>query len=437
VALPSPEAAALGLAEPSSLRSVAAVPLVTQGQAIGALAAGAQVALSATQLRLLNALADMAAGAIQRTTQHEKMEQRLQRLAALHTIDVAITSSFDLRVTLSIFLDHLMSQLGVHAAAVLLLNEPAQTLQYAAVRGLSPSVLHQPAPRLSQSPPGQVVLQGQSLYLPRLSEMRAPAGPPYPPSGELFASYYAVPLVARGRVQGVLEVFQRTLLNPETDWVDYLNALATQAAIAIDNATLFNDLQRSNLELNLAYEATIESWARMLEARGIETAGHTRRVADRVMLLGQHAGLSEIELLHLRRGALLHDIGMLSVPEATALKATTYDSTDRSLLQRHPIYGFEILAPIAYLRPAIDIPYGHHERWDGSGYPRQLRGEMIPYPARLFAVVDVWDALVTERPYRAAWPPARARHYLREQAGRLFDPRAVELFMQSEHLAAA
>jgi HD-GYP domain-containing protein (c-di-GMP phosphodiesterase class II) len=251
----------------------------------------------------------------------------------------------------------------------------------------------------------------------------------------VFASYYGVPLIARGRVQGVLEVFQRTLLDPDDDWVEYLNALATQAAIAIDNATLFSELQRSNLELNLAYEATIESWARMLEARGIEAGGHTRRVADRVMRLGQAAGASENELLHLRRGALLHDIGMLGVPEAIVLKATTYSAADITVVQQHPVYGFEILAPIAYLQPAIDIPYAHHERWDGSGYPRQLRRERIPFPARLFAVVDVWDALVTPRPYRDAWPEPRARAYLREQAGQLFDPQAVALFLQSEPAA--
>ena len=275
--------------------------------------------------------------------------------------------------------------------------------------------------------------------LSRSGENRSPglANVPHPPTGDVFASYYGVPLIARGRVQGVLEVFQRTPLNPDSDWVEYLNSLATQAAIAIDNATLFSELQRSNLELNLAYEATIESWARMLEARGIEAGGHTRRVADRVVTLAQSAGFAESELVHLRRGALLHDIGMLGVPEAIVLKATTYSSADYQLVQRHPLYGFEILAPIAYLRPAIDIPYAHHERWDGTGYPRQLRGTLIPFPARLFAVVDVWDALVTERTYRPAWPLSRARGYLREQAGQLFDPEAVQLLLQSEHSETA
>jgi HD-GYP domain-containing protein (c-di-GMP phosphodiesterase class II) len=169
----------------------------------------------------------------------------------------------------------------------------------------------------------------------------------------------------------------------------------------------------------------------VLESRGIESEGHTTRVADLAVRTGRAAGLNDNELVHLRRGALLHDVGMLSVPENVLLRPGPLSAEDRARIQQHPEYGFDILAPINHLRPALDIPYCHHERWDGAGYPRGLKGDQIPLAARLFAVVDVWDALCTDRPFRRAWSESGARAYLREQAGAHFDPQAVSLFFQS------
>jgi HD-GYP domain-containing protein (c-di-GMP phosphodiesterase class II) len=373
---------------------------------------------------------DMAANALNRSTLYEQTEQRVQRLAALHAIDIAITASFDLRMTLGIFLDHLMSQMRVDAAAVLLLNSTTQTLEYAAARGLNTRPLR-PAPlRLSDSLPGRVATQRQAVHIANLNELRSPGTRPYPAGQATFTSYYGVPLVAKGRVQGVLEILQRGAMPADSEWVEFLNSLATQAAIAIDNATLFTDLQRSNVELNLAYDATIEGWSRVLEARGIESSGHTRRVAELTVRLAQAAGFGAAEMAHLRRGALLHDIGMLSIPEAVLLKPGPLSEAERAIVQQHPDLGFGILAPIAYLRPALDIPYCHHERWDGGGYPRGLRGDVIPPAARLFAVVDVRDALRADRPYRAAWTDAAAVAYLQEKAGTQFDPQMVRMFLQ-------
>src|SRR5262249_31122303 len=158
--------------------------------------------------------------------------------------------------------------------------------------------------------------------------------------------------------------------------------------------------------------------------------GHTRRVADLAVRLAQAVGLTAAELIHVRRGALLHDIGMLSIPESVLINAAPLTQAERAIVQQHPDYGFGILAPIVYLRPALDIPYCHHERWDGTGYPRGLRGDVIPISARLFAVVDSWDALRTEKPYRAAWTDAAALAYLRANAGTQFDPTMVKLFVE-------
>ena len=420
-------------ADPGGSRYFAlATPLLIHGQAIGAIGIHSDRAPREPQLRLLSVIAEMAASALQRATLHEQTEQRVQRLAALHAIDVAITASFDLRVTLGVFLDHAIAQLRVDAAAVVLLNNATQTLVYGATRGFNtqPARSVRMPMRLGDSLPGQVVSLSRPLHVSNLSEMRLPGVRPYPPGETHFSSYYGVPLQVKGRVQGVLEVLHGGRLPADAEWIEYLDSLATQAAIAIDNASLFSDLQRSNAELSLAYEATIEGWARVLEARGVESSDHTRRVADLALKLARAAGLVTNELIHVRRGALLHDIGMLAIPEQVALKPGPLSEAERAIVQHHPEFGFEILAPIVYLRPSLDIPYCHHESWDGSGYPRGMRGEQIPLAARLFTVVDNWDALRSDRPYRAAWSTAAAVDFIRSNAGKRFDPELVALFLQ-------
>jgi HD-GYP domain-containing protein (c-di-GMP phosphodiesterase class II) len=253
-------------------------------------------------------------------------------------------------------------------------------------------------------------------------------------AGEAFVCYYAVPLLAKGQVKGVLEVFHRAALEPDEEWLDFLKSLAAQAAIAIDNAMLFDSLQRSNTELALAYEATIEGWSHALDLRDKETEGHTQRVADVTVRLASAFGLSETELAQVRRGALLHDIGKMGVPDGILLKPGPLTDEEWVVMKRHPALAYEMLSPIIYLRLALDIPYCHHEKWDGTGYPRGLKGEQIPLTARIFALVDVWDALLSDRPYRAAWPEERVREHIRSLAGTHFDPQVVKVCLESEVL---
>ncbi len=189
-------------------------------------------------------------------------------------------------------------------------------------------------------------------------------------------------------------------------------------------------LQRSNIELTEAYDATIEGWSRALDLRDKETEGHTQRVIVMTVCLAQKAGMSASEIVHVRRGCLLHDIGKLGVPDRILLKAGPLTDEEWVLMRRHPIYAYELLLPITYLRPALEIPYCHHERWDGTGYPRGLNGEQIPLAARLFSVVDVWDALRSKRPYRDGWPDDRVQEYIRTNSGSQFDPEAVALFFE-------
>ena len=193
---------------------------------------------------------------------------------------------------------------------------------------------------------------------------------------------------------------------------------------------LFEGLQRSNIELSLAYDTTLEGWAKALELRDQETEGHTLRVTETTMQLARAMGVNEEHIVHVRRGALLHDMGKIGVPDSILLKPGPLTDEEWTVMRRHPQLAFDMLSPIQYLRPALDIPYCHHEKWDGSGYPRGLKGKQIPLAARIFAIVDVWDALLSDRPYRKGWPAKDALQYIREQSGRHFDSQVVEAFLQ-------
>jgi putative nucleotidyltransferase with HDIG domain len=191
-----------------------------------------------------------------------------------------------------------------------------------------------------------------------------------------------------------------------------------------------SQVHRANLDLFEAYDATLEGWSHALEMRERETAGHSQRVAEMTLLLARTLGLSGETLMHIRRGALLHDIGKMGIPDSILLKPSPLSPDEWVVMRQHPSYAYQLLSSIPYLIPALDIPYSHHERWDGNGYPRGLRGEEIPLAARIFAVVDVWDALISNRPYRPAWAADPARRYLEEQAGAQFDPHIVESFLR-------
>jgi HD-GYP domain-containing protein (c-di-GMP phosphodiesterase class II) len=194
------------------------------------------------------------------------------------------------------------------------------------------------------------------------------------------------------------------------------------------NATQ-SELVSAHMELEQSYSATLEGWGRALELRDIESEGHTRRVAQVAVDLAIDIGLSIDQIQHIRRGALLHDIGKIAIPDSILLKPGPLTPDEWLIMKLHPVYAYELLKPIPYLQHALAIPYNHHEKWDGSGYPLALKGEDIPLPARLFALVDVWDALLSDRPYRKGWPEERVLAYLKENSGSYFDPHLTEIFL--------
>jgi HD-GYP domain-containing protein (c-di-GMP phosphodiesterase class II) len=225
-------------------------------------------------------------------------------------------------------------------------------------------------------------------------------------------------------------VLQRTKLDPSPDWIEFAEALAAQTAIAVDNLTLFKGLERANVELREAYDATIEGWAHALEIRDKETEGHSRRVVQLTEQVALAFGIDPKALVHIRRGVLLHDIGKMGVPDQILHKPGPLDEAEWEIMRQHPVYAYEMLKPIDYLKPALAIPHYHHERWNGSGYPEGLKGEVIPLEARIFAVVDAFDALTSDRPYRSAWSVEETEKYLKKQAGKEFDPAVVKAFLK-------
>ena len=197
------------------------------------------------------------------------------------------------------------------------------------------------------------------------------------------------------------------------------------------NTRKLDALNRANDALMQAYDATLEVWARALEKRKHESEGHIRRVTEMTVELAGLMHMTAEQIMHARRGALLHDIGEMYVPDTLLLKLEPLQDDERAALRKHPEYAYQMLFSIEYLVPALDIPYYHHERWDGQGYPKGLKGEDIPLAARIFSVVDTWDALRASRPYRKAWTDEETWDYLDRQAGLEFDPAVVKLFMET------
>ncbi len=191
-----------------------------------------------------------------------------------------------------------------------------------------------------------------------------------------------------------------------------------------------NNVEEEHRKLQLAYDATIEGWSHAMDLRDKETEGHTQRVTELTLKMAHALHIGEENLAHIRRGALLHDIGKLGVPDSILLKEGKLTDEEWVIMRKHPIYAHEMLSQIDYLRPALDIPYCHHEKWDGTGYPRGLKGEEIPLAARMFAIVDVWDAVTSDRPYRAAWSKEQALAYIIEHSGTQFDPEIVQVFLK-------
>lgn len=356
-------------------------------------------------------------------------KHKVDYFLSIRDVDNAIANNSDLHIVLQSVLKNIILQLRINAASVLLLNRDTGFFDCALRMGFLSGDIQRTSTSAVLDNKSFSLLEKRTSHPPNLIIPKSDFQSDFLAKTEKFVEYTSVPLIAKGEINGVIEVFHRSPYKFTEDKILFLEMLADRAAIAVDNSLLVNSLQKANVELNLAYDTTVEGWLQILELRDREVAGHSARVVDMTVRLAIEFGLSEKEVQNIRRGALMHDIGKIAVPDKILLKAGKLTDEEWQVLRNHPKFAFDMLYPVSYLRDYLDIPYCHHEKWDGTGFPRGLHGNEIPLSARIFSVVDVYDALTTERPYRKAWSKASTLEYIQSQSGKHFDPKVVEVFL--------
>jgi putative nucleotidyltransferase with HDIG domain len=364
----------------------------------------------------------------------DQLKLKESQLRALMSVGQVINSSLGLRRVLEEVMDSLVSLMRAERG-FLMLREPDGELAVRIARGIAHINLDEEAFKVSRTVVRKVIESNAPVLT-----TNAQADPRFDGQMSIAAfqlrSILCVPLKLKAELIGVLYVDNRAHAGifKEND-LELISAFADQAAVAIDSARLFEDLQESHRELERAYQATLEGWVRALDLRDKETEGHTQRVTILTHRLARAMGVGDVELVHITRGALLHDIGKMAIPDGILLKPGQLTDEERKLIQKHPVYAYEMLSPIDFLVPAIDIPYCHHEKWDGTGYPRGLKQDEIPFAARIFPIIDVWDALTSDRPYRKAMAQDDVRQIIKADSGKHFDPLVVEAFLDLKDLS--
>jgi HD-GYP domain-containing protein (c-di-GMP phosphodiesterase class II) len=410
------------------IQSELCVPIKTGEHTIGVInAESAQLDFfSAEDERLLLTIAGQLANAIERIRLFDSERQRRQESETLRQATAALSTSLDLNHVLDAILTSLKQVVPYDSASVFLLDGDHLHIMITEGIEISNKILEETIPANDA-----LFVEIKTLKSPIILK-DASSDPRLRRWGETsyVRGWMSVPLITRGEVIGYITLDNReeAAYTPEAGAL--AQAFAHQAAAAIENAGLFEGMQNSLVELNQAYESTIEGWSKAMDLRDKETEGHTQRVTELTTKLAISMGIGGDELLHIRRGALLHDIGKMGVPDRILLKPDNLSDDEMLLMRRHPKYAYDMLSSISYLRPALDIPYCHHERWDGKGYPQGLKGEEIPLAARLFAVIDVWDALTSDRPYRPAWTRKEAMDYIKELSQKHFDPNIIKKFVE-------
>jgi putative nucleotidyltransferase with HDIG domain len=351
------------------------------------------------------------------------------RLELLYRLSQAFNSSLNLDEVLNRVIDEVLSAIRAERGFVMLAR-PDNTLAFQVARGIDHQTINDPDFQISRS----IVERVQREGCPVLT-LNAQEDDRFSATNSVVAlglrSILCVPLKIKDRVTGIVYVDNRMKTGLFTQQeLELLSSIASSAAIAIENAELFNGIQQSKKDLEVAYDKTLVGWALALELRDYETKGHSLRVTEMTERLAQVMGMSGTLLIDTRRGALLHDVGKMGIPDNILLKTGPLTPDERDFMKRHTTFARDMLQQIDFLRSAIDIPYCHHEKWDGTGYPQGLSGDQIPLAARLFAVVDVWDALASNRPYRPAWPKPKVSDYIQEQTGQHFDPQVVRAFLE-------
>ena len=406
------------------------IPLITEEKTNGLLMIGRNIQFSTNDIQVFAAFGDMISSALERHNLIQRLEKQLEKVESLHTIDQAIAGVFDITVINRVILGEVRKRLGVDAANILHLNHLTNTLDLYGDVGFRSSFIRTVKVPISTSIAGKVLMDRSVFEAPDLSSnivefiVRDWID-------EGFKAYFAHPLIVKGKPIGVMELFFRHTFYPDQEWLKFFESLATQAALAYDLYHTFSDLQKVKQNLANNYNATLETWSKSMELTNIESRGHIQRVTNQTLKLAKELGINENELPNIERGALLHDIGKLGILDEILLKKEKLTDSEWHEIEKHPVIAKDLLSGVNLLKDAIDIPFSHHENWDGSGYPQGLKGEAIPLAARIFAVVETYDALLSDKPYRKAWTKDKAIDYLKEKKGKKFDPKIIDTFLST------
>lgn len=418
---------ALTFKDHTELFSGGLFPLVKDGQVIGAigLLGNSSDYFDLDTLAWIRTLTQIISDSLMR----EKLGDRAKN--AEQAISRILQASLDIRHAMPAVLEILAALLEADAVLALRHNSGSRRFELLGTHGVEPTLLAKINLYFETGLTGRSFFEGNwPIWVQDLQG--------YPSSTRLinrldeegFRGYLALPLFAGNVLVGALEVAWRAPRYTKAGADDILDSISKQIAFAMERTNIIRDLRQRNTDLLNRYHALIEGLSRALELRDLETVGHTRRVSTLTMRLVEHMEIEPGLWDDIRMGALLHDIGKIGIPDAILLKPGSLTAQERRVMEQHVLFGYNVLVPVINMRPALDITLYHHECWDGLGYPHGLKGEQIPLVARLFAVVDVFDALTSDRPYRPAWSRARALEYLKERSGTQFDPQIVRHFLE-------
>lgn len=407
-------------------RTVMVAPLLARGELLGTLNVinklGAAT-FSDEDAALLTALAGHAAVAILNAQLYDRQTRATERQKLLQHISRHLQQTLETEILIPRILEEVNQAINAEGQSLWLTNADQKTVTCHFATGPGAENIKRVTVPLDRSIVGSTVLSQRPLLIEDAQKDERWNRGADDKTGFITRTLMSVPMVREGKAVGAIQaVNKRTGGLFTRDDLDLLLSIADSAALAIENARLFTELQAS-------YDNTLDALAAALDLRDRETEGHSRRVVEYTARLARQINLPATYITEIRRGALIHDIGKIGVPDAVLHKPGPLDVEERKIIERHPQAGYEMLLGIPYLQEEIKIVLGHQEKWDGTGYPNQLKGEEIPLGARLFAIADTFDALTSDRPYRKGRPYPMARQIIAEEAGKQFDPAAVEAFL--------
>ena len=387
----------------------------------------ADYAFSESDLRLLVSIAEALGLSIRATRLIEVLQERLKWLEVLHSLNQQVGVDTEPEKLYQVLVDAAQGATSAESTALLIYNPTTDLLEKAAAKGWLSLVFELPL-KPWESISGHIFTTGKTDISPKILEdpHLLPRNRRLIPPG---CTNIGVPVKSENGTLGVFHIAVKESTVITKELIDFVEMFGSYCGIVISRSQQFEALLNAKNQITQAYDETLKGWARALGYRDNETFEHTERVTDLAVSIGKALGLDAHRLEDLRRGAILHDIGKIGIPDAILRKPGAHTDEERAIMRTHAAFAYELLKPIDFLKDAVVVPYCHHEHWDGSGYPRGLKGEEIPLLARIFTVADVYDAVTSDRPYRTAWPKEQALAYMRSESGKLFDPHIVEVFL--------